>query len=163
TLGIGAGLASTFEPLRPLFTAITVVALAIGFYVVYGRRSTPVCGPDGACATPARRVRDRVVLWIATLVALLFWSFNYWSLLLVGTIPSHGDASHVQDCPTARARIIPCPGVLGRRLRSWWRRAAGERGCDASFAAHCGRRAHDDRSTRPRRVSRGGDDVWRLR
>lgn len=83
TLGIGAGLASTFEPLRPLFTAITVVALAIGFYVVYGRRPAPVCGPDGACATPVRRVRDRVVLWIATLVALLFWSFNYWSLLLV--------------------------------------------------------------------------------
>lgn len=31
TLGIGAGLASTFEPLRPLFTAITVVALASFF------------------------------------------------------------------------------------------------------------------------------------
>jgi mercuric ion transport protein len=84
TLGVGAGLASTFEPLRPLFTALAATGLAIGFYVVYGRKpAVEVCGPGETCAVPRNRRRDRVVLWVATVTALLFWSFNYWSLLLL--------------------------------------------------------------------------------
>ena len=38
TLGVGAGLASTFEPLRPLFSAVTIGFLAVGFYLVYWKR-----------------------------------------------------------------------------------------------------------------------------
>lgn len=84
TLGVGAGLASTFEPLRPLFTGLTVLGLAIGFYVVYGRKPAAAsCGLGDTCAAPRNQRRDRVILWIATLLALLFWSFNYWSRLLV--------------------------------------------------------------------------------
>src|SRR5919197_3631828 len=55
TLGVGAGLAARFEPLRPAFTVLTLALLALGFYVVYGRRpavasaasSAAACGPDG--------------------------------------------------------------------------------------------------------------------
>lgn len=84
TLGVGAGLASTFEPLRPLFTALAAIGLAIGFYVVYGRKpAAEVCGPGETCAVPRNRRRDRVILWIATAIAVLIWSFNYWSLLLL--------------------------------------------------------------------------------
>ena len=45
TFGVGAGLASTFEPLRPLFTALAVLGLGFGFYTVYARprrRAVPV-------------------------------------------------------------------------------------------------------------------------
>jgi mercuric ion transport protein len=86
-LGVGAGLASRFEPLRPLFTVLTVALLAAGFYVVYGR--TPVasegaaCAPDGRCPAPPHRTRDRVVLWVATVIALLVLTFPWWSLLFV--------------------------------------------------------------------------------
>lgn len=83
TLGVGAGLASTFEPLRPLFTALTVLGLGIGFYVVYGREDRDVCGPDGSCVHPRSRHRDKTLLWSATVIALALWSFNYWSILLV--------------------------------------------------------------------------------
>ena len=83
TFGVGAGLASTFEPLRPFFTVLTVLGLGIGFYVVYGRKDKEVCGPDGSCAHPEKRHRDKVLLWSATVVALALWSFNYWSILLV--------------------------------------------------------------------------------
>jgi mercuric ion transport protein len=84
TLGAGAGLASTFEPLRPLFTGLTALGLVIGFYVVYGRKPAAVpCGPGETCAIRRNGRRDRVVLWIATVLAVLFWSFNYWSTLLV--------------------------------------------------------------------------------
>lgn len=91
--GVGAGLASTFEPLRPLFTALTFLGLGIGFYTVYGRRwkakRADACrapgdaSPAEVCTVPRSRTRDKVILWIATVLALGFWSFTYWSILLV--------------------------------------------------------------------------------
>lgn len=84
TLGVGAGLASTFEPLRPLFTALTLLGLGFGFYTVYGRPATAEsCANDEACARTRSRNREKIVLWSATALAVLFWSFNYWSILLV--------------------------------------------------------------------------------
>ena len=87
--GVGAGLASSFEPLRPLFTVLTLALLAVGFYVVYGRRPavTQVNGAvrevGGTCAVPRRRARDRILLWVATVIALVFLTFPQWSLLLL--------------------------------------------------------------------------------
>lgn len=89
TLGVGAGLASTFEPLRPVFTTLTVALLAVGFYVVYGKRSAAAattdaaCSPDGSCAVPRSRTWDKLLLWAATLVALTLLTFPQWSKLLV--------------------------------------------------------------------------------
>ncbi|MGH8934724.1 MAG: mercuric transporter MerT family protein [Acidimicrobiia bacterium] len=95
-LGVGAGLASTFEPLRPIFTALTAVFLGVGFYVVYGRRPStktfrgvdgapdgPQCGSGDACNVSHPRKRERILLWAATGIALVLWTFPYWSLLLV--------------------------------------------------------------------------------
>ena len=88
--GLGAGLASTFEPLRPVFTLLTVALLAVGFYVVYGKRpatSDTACAsdgtPDGTCAVPRNRTREKVLLWVATVVALVFLTFPRWSVFLV--------------------------------------------------------------------------------
>ena len=84
--GVGAGLASTFEPLRPMFTLLTVALLAVGFYVVYGKRPAAVeCVdvPDGTCTGPRNRTRDKVLLWIATVVSLAFLTFPRWSVFLV--------------------------------------------------------------------------------
>lgn len=89
TLGVGAGLASTFEPLRPLFTAVTIGLLGLGFYVVYGKRQAAVAGtdpasaPDASCAVPGSRTRDRALFWVATVVALILLTFPQWSKLLV--------------------------------------------------------------------------------
>lgn len=86
TLGVGAGLASTFEPLRPVFTLLTVALLVTGFYVVYAKRpatADATCAPDGTCAVPRHRTRDQVLLWLATVAALVFLTFPRWSVLLV--------------------------------------------------------------------------------
>lgn len=88
TLGVGAGLASTFEPLRPVFTVLTVGFLAVGFYVVYGSRSgvvegTGACVSGGACGVPESGRRGKLVLWIATVLALVAWTVPYWSRLFV--------------------------------------------------------------------------------
>lgn len=92
TLGVGAGLASTFEPLRPLFTALTALFLGVGFYVVYGRGraarrggaggaspEAEACAPGQACAVPRSRRREKALLWTATALAVVLWSFLYWS------------------------------------------------------------------------------------
>lgn len=87
TLGVGAGLASRFEPLRPIFTILTVGLIAIGFYTVYGRRPATAagtsCDVEGACIVPRSRRRGKILLWIATFVALLLLTFPQWSRLLV--------------------------------------------------------------------------------
>lgn len=84
TLGVGAGMASTFEPLRPFFGVLMLALLGIGFYTVYGRRSaTELCGPDGACERPRNRGREKLLLWGAAALALVLWTFPQWSILLV--------------------------------------------------------------------------------
>lgn len=86
--GVGAGLASAFEPLRPLFTALTVALLAVAFYVVYGKKRSAdagACGPDGTCAVPRGRRREKILLWIATVVALVLLTFPQWSVWLVSS------------------------------------------------------------------------------
>ncbi len=87
TLGVGAGLASRFEPVRPVFTILSVGLIAVGFYTVYGRQPAEKtgrsCDVDGACVAPRNRTRDKVLLWIATVVALLLLTFPQWSTLLV--------------------------------------------------------------------------------
>ncbi len=105
TLGVGAGLASTFEPLRPLFAVAMLGLFAIAFYTVYGRRVAPgTLGQSGAstdggrvgeacatgadraageaCAVPRDRRREKVILWSAALLALVLWTLPTWSKLL---------------------------------------------------------------------------------
>jgi mercuric ion transport protein len=81
--GVGAGLAGTFEPLRPLFGGVMVAAFALGFYTVYGSKSTRPAVAAGTCAAPLSRTRDRLILWVALLVALVLWTFPTWSVWLV--------------------------------------------------------------------------------
>lgn len=105
TVGVGAGLASALEPFRPLFGGIMLVCLALGYWAVYGRRLIAVrsaraapdsetarppeeCALDGrgvgaACAASPRRSRDAVILWCATALAAVLWTFPTWSLWLL--------------------------------------------------------------------------------
>src|SRR3989442_6747513 len=79
----GAGLAATFEPLRPYFVAGTVVSLGFGF-VVLRREEKRACEPDTLCASPVARRRMKWALWIATIVAIPLLTFPLWSKLVLG-------------------------------------------------------------------------------
>ena len=85
TLGVGAGLASRFEPLRPAFTIVALCLLALGFWSVYGRRArgAEACAPDGTCVLPRSRTRDQVILWSATVLATALLTFPEWSVVLL--------------------------------------------------------------------------------
>jgi mercuric ion transport protein len=76
-----------YEPLRPLFAAITVVLLAAAFYMTYRKRSAEACAPGSVCETQGvDRVQriNRVALWIAAALALIVLTFPTWSTWLLG-------------------------------------------------------------------------------
>lgn len=88
TIGVGAGLARQFEPFRPVFTILTVALMAAGFYSVYGRRGAAAtdasCSTDDVCRMPAAsRTRDKIVLWTATLIAVVLLTFPQWSIWIL--------------------------------------------------------------------------------
>jgi len=74
----GAGLATTFEPLRPYFLGATALFFGAGFYLLR-REDRNACEPGKPCADPATRRRMRWALWIATAIALVFATFPAWS------------------------------------------------------------------------------------
>ncbi len=94
-IGVGAsaaGVAGFFEAYRPYLLGATGLLLAAGFYLVYFRK--PRCGPDGACAVPKSRLTrfNKVMLWVATAVVLLFAFFpSYAGLLLASGGGSDGE------------------------------------------------------------------------
>ncbi|HEU5358896.1 MAG TPA: mercuric transporter MerT family protein [Gemmatimonadales bacterium] len=79
----GAGLAATFEPLRPYFIAGTVAALGLGFTTLW-REERRACEPGTPCASPAARRRMKRLLWVATIIAVSFLTFPWWSKYLLG-------------------------------------------------------------------------------
>lgn len=79
----GAGLATTFEPLRPYFVAGTVLSLGAGF-VVLRREERQACEPGRVCASPQARRRMKWALWIATLIAIPLLTFPWWSAFVLG-------------------------------------------------------------------------------
>ncbi len=74
----GAGLASTFEPLRPVFLAGTAAFLGFGFVLVR-REERKACEPGVPCADPKVRRRMKTMLWIATGLAVVFATYPTWS------------------------------------------------------------------------------------
>jgi mercuric ion transport protein len=75
-----------YEPLRPLFGAVTAVLLAVAFVATY-RRPAATCEPGSACATPGGdRVQkiNRIAVWLATAVAVIVFTFPAWSGWILG-------------------------------------------------------------------------------
>jgi|SRR5713101_2140934 len=79
----GAGLAATFEPLRPYFVAGTVLALGFGF-VVLRREERRACEAGTLCASPVVRRRMKWALWTATIIAIPLLTFPWWSKFALG-------------------------------------------------------------------------------
>lgn len=78
----GAGLAATFDPLRPWFLGATAAFLLLGFWMV-DREERKACEPGKPCADPRTRRRMKFMLWAATAMAILFASFPNWQNLVL--------------------------------------------------------------------------------
>jgi len=81
-MGVGGlGAAASFEIYRPYFLGATVVFLGSAFYFTYGRKED--CIEGGACEVSFGRRWQRMLLWIVTVVALIFVAAPY---LLYGIV-----------------------------------------------------------------------------
>lgn len=82
-LGVsGAGLSSTFEPLRPYLLGSTALFLGGGFWLLHLEEER-ACDPGSKCADPTVRRRMKVMLWTATAIAVLFATFPSWQGLVL--------------------------------------------------------------------------------
>jgi mercuric ion transport protein len=77
-----AGLVSTFEPLRPYFLGVTAGLLLLGFWILH-REERRACEAGNACAAPRVRRRMKIVLWTATVLAVVFATFPSWQTLIL--------------------------------------------------------------------------------
>lgn len=83
SLGLsGAGFAATFEPLRPYFIGATVAGLGSGFFITH-REKQKACEPGRPCASPIVRRRMKLLLWIATILAIPLVTFPWWFAWLI--------------------------------------------------------------------------------
>ena len=86
-LGVGVGatgiLASTagflkaFVPYRPYLIGVSMLAIGIGFYLVY-RRPVASCSTDAKCADYRSRSKFIFILWTSTALILFFILSPYW-------------------------------------------------------------------------------------
>ena len=76
-----------YEPLRPVFSVITLAFLGSAFYLAYRKPPAEDCEPGSVCAThgPARVQRiNRIALWVVTSVVLIILTFPTWSNWVLG-------------------------------------------------------------------------------
>ncbi len=79
TLGVsGAGIASTFEPLRPYFLAVAGGLIVAG-HVGIRREEARGCEPGAQCTDSRVRRRRKATIWIATGIAVILAAYPTWS------------------------------------------------------------------------------------
>lgn len=66
---------TAFEPYRPVFIAVALVALALAFRRVY--RPVEQCKPGEVCAVPAVRRGYRVIFWVVAALVAVALGFPY--------------------------------------------------------------------------------------
>ncbi len=78
--GTWIGSLTALEPYKPLFLAVTALALVTGFWHVYFR-TKQACEEGSYCARPASSLITQSALWVATGLALLSATVNFWAPL----------------------------------------------------------------------------------
>ena len=85
SLGIGGawiGNLTALAPYKPFFVAGTAGLLGYGFYLVYWKPRR-ACAEDATCARPIPNRLVQIALWIATLLVIAAFAFDYVAPLLL--------------------------------------------------------------------------------
>jgi len=72
--GAWIGNLTALEPFKPLFVAVTLVFLGLGFWQVYFRPK-PACD----CATPQSTIIVQTALWIASALVIFALTIDWWA------------------------------------------------------------------------------------
>lgn len=85
SLGIGGawiGNLTALAPYKPLFVAGTAAVLGYGYYLVYWKPKR-ACADDAACARAIPNRLVQIALWIATVLVIAAFAFDYIAPLLL--------------------------------------------------------------------------------
>jgi mercuric ion transport protein len=85
SLGIGGawiGNLTALAPYKPIFVAGTAGLLGYGFYLVYWKLRR-ACAEGAACARPISNHLVQLALWIATVLVIAAFAFDYVAPLLL--------------------------------------------------------------------------------
>ena len=83
TLGVSGawiGSLTALEPYKPFFLAVTAILLGAGFWHVYIKPKR-ACADGSYCARPSSGRITQIALWLATALALLAATVNFWAPL----------------------------------------------------------------------------------
>ncbi|OAF07846.1 mercury transporter MerT [Bradyrhizobium centrolobii] len=86
SLGIGGawiGNLTALAPYKPLFVAGTAGILGYGYYLVHWKRREG-CADGAACARPIPNHLVKLSLWLATILVVVAFAFDYIAPLLLG-------------------------------------------------------------------------------
>lgn len=72
---------SALDPYKPLFLALAVAQLGLGYYFVYGK-SKRACAKGGAWARPSPNRIAKLSLWSATALVAIAIAFDYFALAI---------------------------------------------------------------------------------
>ncbi|MFQ5504487.1 MAG: mercuric transporter MerT family protein [Planctomycetota bacterium] len=120
-IGLGTsavGVAGFFEAYRLYLLGATALLLAAGFYLVYFRKQR--CDPGGACAVPNPRLArfNKVMLWVATGLVLLFALFPNYVGMLTGGGEEPPAATLSGESRVYRIEGMTCEGCATNLRRS---------------------------------------------
>lgn len=76
--GAWIGNLTALEPYKPIFAAIAVVFIGLGFRQVYFQPAAD-CADGVQCARPGSTILIKSVLWIATLLVIAALTVDWWA------------------------------------------------------------------------------------
>ena len=83
TLGLGGALAGSlvaFEPYRPIFIGVALLALGWGGWMIY-RKPAAACEPGQVCALPETNRTYKIFFWVIVAAVLLSLTFPFFAPL----------------------------------------------------------------------------------
>lgn len=76
--GAWIGNLTVLEPYKPLFAAVTLVFVGLGFWHVYFKPKAE-CAENSYCARPQSSILTKSALWIATILVAAALTINWWA------------------------------------------------------------------------------------
>lgn len=76
--GAWIGNLTMLEPYKPLFAAVALVFVGLGFWHVYFRTERE-CAEGSYCARPRSSIITKSALWIATILIAAALTINWWA------------------------------------------------------------------------------------
>jgi copper chaperone CopZ len=158
------GASAFFESLRPYFLIATFALLGLGFYLAY-RKPKHACEPGSACARPQVNRFGRIGLWIATVLALAFAAFPYYSgavanfLLSDGSVKaSAAQAANAVERVTFAVRGMYCP-ACAKGMETTLMNLPGVREASVSYEHGRAEIVYDSRTVKPEQLEKAIRDA----